>query len=103
MEQPRKIHPFSHKPEKPRTRSMTTQDNLHDHPSNPSTQQQPAHQAPGTSGRQNNEGRQDPEASTQRQPHQYQKGGKRTPKNGYRKLAASTVDLLTVRLSDIKF
>jgi hypothetical protein len=110
MEQPRRIHHFSYKPEKPQTRSMTTKDDLHDHPNNPSTQHQPAHPAPGTSGRQNNEGRQDPEGSSQRQPHQYQKGGCRTPRNGYRKLAVSTVDLLrpvsrrkAVRLSDIKF
>ena len=117
---------------------MTTQGDLHDHPSNPSTQQQPANPAPGPSGRQNIEGWQDseagrqdpeagrpvpeaggpvieaggpvpeaggpvPEANTQRQPHEYQKGGKRTPRLGYRELAASTVDLLTVRLSDIKF
>ena len=48
-------------------------------------------------------GAQVPEANTQRQPHQLGKGGKRTPRHGYRDLAASAVDLLNVRLSDIKF
>jgi hypothetical protein len=138
MEQTRKIHHYSHKPRKPKTRSMNTQDDLHDHPSNPSTQQQQVNPVPGPSGRQNIGGRQDseaarqdqeavgpvleaggpvleaggpvpeagaqvPEANTQRQPHQLGKGGKRTPRLGYRELAASTVDLLNVRLSDIKF
>jgi hypothetical protein len=110
---------------------MTTQDNLHDNQGNPSTQQQQVNQAPGPSGRQNIGGRQDqeavgqvleaggpvleaggpvpeagaqiPEDNTRRQPHQLGKGGKRTPRHGYRDLAASAVDLLNVRLSDIKF
>ena len=89
------------------------------------TQQQQVNPAPGPSGRQNMEGWQDQEAvgpaleaegpvleaggpevleaNTQRQPHQLGKGGKRTPRHGYRDLAASAVDLLNVRLSDIKF
>jgi hypothetical protein len=62
MEQPRKIHHYSHQPRKPKTRSMTTQDNLHDNQGNPSTQQQQVDQAPGPSGRQNIGGRQDQEA-----------------------------------------
>ena len=82
MEQPRKIHHFSYKPEKPKTRSMTTKDDLHDHPNNPSTQHQPAHPAPGTSGRQNNEGRQDPEGSTQRQPINIRKAANARPETG---------------------
>jgi hypothetical protein len=53
MEQPDRIHHYSHPPRKPKTRSMTTQDNLHDNQSNPSNQQQQIDQAPGPSGRQN--------------------------------------------------
>ena len=95
------------------------------------TQQQQVNPAPGPSRRQNMEGWQDqeavgpaleaegpvleaggpvpeagaqiPEDNTRRQPHQLGKGGKRTPRHGYRELAASTVDLLNVRLSDVKF
>ena len=110
MEQPRRIHHHSYQLEKPKTRSMTSKENQHDQQNKPSTHHQPAHPAPGSSGRQNHEGRQDPEGSSHRTPHQYQKGVIRTPRNGYRKLAVAAVDLLkpvskkkAVRLSELTF
>jgi hypothetical protein len=107
MDQTKKIHHYSFPASKPKTRSMTIQDNLQDQ-NNPANQQQKVDQTPGPSGGQNVGGGQEQEAAAQaleaggpilevgapvqgavaqvqadtnnRQPHEKGKGGKRTPR-----------------------
>jgi hypothetical protein len=140
MDQTKKIHHYSFPASKPKTRSMTIQDNLQDQ-NDQANQQQKVDQTPGPSGGQNVGGGQEQEAAAQAleaggpilevgapvqgavaqvqadttngQPHEKGKGGKRTPRveqsHGLRArdLAASTMGLLDVRLSgplsDMKF